>query len=82
MKITWSNDRVCEYPALFLRSECRCAACRNELTGEKMLNAETLPKDIQILKSELVGNYAIRFSFSDGHGSGIYTFEHLREICP
>jgi DUF971 family protein len=31
---------------------------------------------------EPVGNYAIRIQWSDGHGSGIYSFEHLRKICP
>ena len=31
---------------------------------------------------EAVGNYAIRIQWSDGHGSGIYSFEHLRNICP
>jgi len=29
-----------------------------------------------------VGNYAIQILFSDGHTTGIYSFEHLREICP
>jgi DUF971 family protein len=31
---------------------------------------------------EPVGNYAIRILWSDGHGSGIYSFEHLRKISP
>jgi len=29
-----------------------------------------------------VGNYAIQIQFSDGHATGIYSYEHLREICP
>jgi DUF971 family protein len=29
-----------------------------------------------------VGRYAIRFHWSDGHSTGIYTFEQLRELCP
>jgi DUF971 family protein len=28
-----------------------------------------------------VGRYAIQFHWSDGHSTGIYTFEHLRELC-
>jgi DUF971 family protein len=32
--------------------------------------------------AELVGNYAIRFRFSDGHSTGIYTWQYLREIEP
>jgi DUF971 family protein len=29
-----------------------------------------------------VGHYAIQFNWNDGHSSGIYTYEYLREICP
>jgi len=31
---------------------------------------------------EAVGNYAIRINWSDGHSAGIYSWEHLRRICP
>jgi DUF971 family protein len=29
-----------------------------------------------------VGNYAINIAFSDGHSTGIYSYDHLRSICP
>jgi DUF971 family protein len=29
-----------------------------------------------------VGNYAIQIQFSDSHATGIFSFSHLREICP
>jgi DUF971 family protein len=32
--------------------------------------------------AELVGNYALRIDWSDSHGSGIYSFQYLRDICP
>jgi len=31
---------------------------------------------------EEVGHYAFRIDWSDGHNTGIYTYEHLRKICP
>lgn len=31
---------------------------------------------------EAVGSYAIRIYWNDGHNSGIYSFDHLRKICP
>ena len=34
------------------------------------------------VSAELVGNYAIRFEFSDGHSTGIYSWSYLREIEP
>lgn len=32
--------------------------------------------------ASVVGNYAISISFSDGHSTGIYSYDHLRSICP
>jgi DUF971 family protein len=37
---------------------------------------------VRPLSIDSVGRYAIRFHWSDGHSTGIYTFEHLRELCP
>ena len=37
--------------------------------------------DIQPLDVQLVGRYALQFSWSDGHDTGIYPFEVLRETC-
>ena len=37
---------------------------------------------LKMLKPEPVGNYAIRINWSDGHSSGIYSYDHLRAICP
>lgn len=74
-KITWADGKESSYSAFDLRDNCRCAACRNELTGERILGE--VSKDIKILKSEIMGNYALGFQFSDGHSTGIYTFDWL-----
>jgi len=37
---------------------------------------------MKMLAVEPVGNYAIRINWSDGHNSGIYSYEHFRQICP
>ena len=39
-------------------------------------------KPLAAVGAELVGNYALRIDWSDDHGSGIYSFQYLREICP
>ena len=81
LKITWDDGVKTEASALDLRKNCHCAACRNELTGEIVLDTTRLPADIKILKMELIGNYAIGLQFSDGHQTGIYTFEMLRNVA-
>ena len=82
LKLTWADGRVSEYAPLSLRSNCHCAACRDEITGSSRLDPAKLDPDLTIQKIELVGNYAVGISFSDGHGSGIYAFDHLRKISP
>jgi ATP-binding protein involved in chromosome partitioning len=81
-RIRWDDGHVSEYPFRYLRQQCRCAACRDEFTGAPLLDPESVPADLKASKATLVGNYAAAFQFSDGHGSGIYTFEALRTLCP
>lgn len=81
LKIRWSDGHESQYTPAQMRANCRCAACVNELTGERTFAPESIPQDLKLLEARVVGNYALGFSFSDGHGTGIYAFEHLRKIC-
>lgn len=82
VEITWAADHVARYPMRLLRTSCRCAGCVNEMTGEPILNPASVPEDIGIASMQAVGNYAVKFMFSDGHDTGIFSWRHLREICP
>ncbi len=75
--LKWSEDHETAIPARALRLACHCAQCRNEMTGEAVLDPETVPADIKPMTIELVGAYGFRVDWSDGHGTGIYTFESL-----
>jgi len=79
LRIVWA-DREDAFPFTFLRAECQCAQCVNEWTGERMLDPAKIPVDISIDRMELVGNYAVRVYWSDGHQSGLYTWERLRQL--
>jgi len=46
----------------------------------RILDPASVPADITIEKMELVGSYAVRVRWSDGHNSGLYTWERLREL--
>ncbi len=37
---------------------------------------------LRLLRAEPVGNYALSLIWSDGHSTGIYTWEYLRDLCP
>lgn len=79
--IVWKDGHKSVYPPLYLRENCRCAVCVEELTGRKLLDASTIPEDIRPLKISYVGRYAIHIQWSDGHSTGIYSFDLLRKLC-
>jgi DUF971 family protein len=70
------------YPARALRLACPCAACVEEMSGRPLLQPDKVPSDIRPVSLALVGAYGLRINWSDGHGTGIYTFEQLLRICP
>ena len=82
LQILWKDEHQSIYTGYALRVGCRCAICADEISGNTRLREESISKDVHPLSIDPVGRYAIRFHFSDGHSTGIYTFEHLRELCP
>ena len=82
LRIVWGDGRECLYPVRMLRLNCRCANCVQEMTGAPLLREEDVPLDVRPLQISPVGRYAIQFRWSDGHDTGIYTYETLRALCP
>ena len=79
------SDRVGHeglYPALALRLACPCAACVEEISGRPLLDPATVDPAVRPVSVALVGAYGLRIQWSDGHGTGIYTFERLLQGCP
>jgi DUF971 family protein len=81
LRITWADDRVCTYTAAALRRACPCAQCVNEWTGQRTLKPEAVSEEVEINDLSLVGRYALNFRWSDGHETGIYSFQYLRDLC-
>jgi DUF971 family protein len=88
LTIRWSDGRVSVYPIPLLRKLSPSADAR-ELRKEIESNPLTvLPTGkgnagpLTALGIDMVGNYAVRIRFSDGHETGIYTWEYLRQIDP
>jgi DUF971 family protein len=80
LSITWADGAVFPYHAPALRRECPCARCVNEWTGEKTLDPASIPDDLRIKDISIVGRYALCFKWSDGHDTGIYSFQLLRAL--
>ncbi|MHB8586844.1 MAG: P-loop NTPase [Thermoplasmatota archaeon] len=79
--IGWSDGHASRYVMRELRGECPCALCVDENTGRRKVTSADVPADVRILSAEPVGRYALRFIWSDGHTTGIYSFRRLLELC-
>jgi DUF971 family protein len=92
IKIDWRDGHHSDYPLGYLRDECPCASCTGShgTQPQKTSYSQTQQGNpFQMYKPALkmvdvhpVGSYAIQITWSDGHRSGIYSFEHFRNICP
>ena len=91
IKIDWKDGHHSEYPLAYLRDECPCAACTGAHGTEPQKTSYSQPASdpfpmfkpaLKMLNVEEAGHYAVRIFWNDGHNSGIYSYERLREICP
>jgi len=87
LTVTWADGATSFYPVAYLRRMSPSAEAR-ELRDQMEKNPLTVLPDtasggpLRADDAELVGNYALRIIFSDGHKTGLYTWSYLRQIDP
>ena len=86
LRITWSDGIVREYTVQELRDECTCATCREKRSAPPppptelhILSVEEA-RPVTVVGMKPVGSYGYKVEFSDGHNTGIYTFDQLRTL--
>jgi DUF971 family protein len=77
--ITFSEVQEYSLPAEFLRVHSPSAEVRGHGEGNETLQYGK--RNITIASLEQAGNYALQIIFSDGHDSGIYSWEYLRKLA-
>jgi len=88
VRITWADGHQSSYTLDYLRQICPCAICNEMRRNEDPL--KVLGPGQVVFKGELrserpvemVGNYALQFFWADGHNSGLYSFDFLRQKSP
>ncbi len=78
IRITWEDGHVGEYSEEYLRGYCPCALCQGHGAERRFI----VVPGAKLIDIHGVGNYAVELRWQDGHGTGIYTFDYLRSICP
>jgi DUF971 family protein len=90
--IVWADGHRSHYEFAFLREECPCATCNDLRQKKESMHAPNSATDRAVLPiykpkvtaraAKPIGNYALQIEFTDGHSTGIYSYEHLRSVCP
>ena len=81
LHIQWSDGARRRHEAAELRRECPCAGCRGHQSfGEPTPPPPEVAPGLRIVSMTPAGNYGYKIQFSDGHDTGIYTLEYLREL--
>lgn len=82
--IAWTDGKESYFAGEFLRSASPSA----ETVGERDIFGTQYggagPRKfsgVQVVGWERVGNYALRFDFSDGHRTGLYSYDYLRKLA-
>jgi len=90
--IVWADQHSSHYDFAYLREQCPCALCDDERRKKETVAAHAHGGAGTLLPlfkprptaraAKGVGNYALQIDFSDGHATGIYSYDYLRTICP
>jgi len=85
--INWADGHTSVYPFGGLRNSCPCVFCQGGHDGMgKPMDALNYyvdtPETLEIKNIRQAGNYAIQIYWSDGHNTGIFRWEYLRDGCP
>ena len=83
--LVWLEGHEGPLPLVRLRDACPCAGCKGETILFQKFEAPAADRDTpgryELVRATPVGNYAIQFTWGDGHSEGIYTMEQLRSLC-
>ncbi len=80
VRISWQDGHAGDYTLEYLRGYCPCALCQGH--GVASERSFIPVPDAELSEINGVGNYAIEFRWQDGHSTGIYSYDYLRELCP
>jgi DUF971 family protein len=82
--IKWDDDSESAISLKYLRDECPCAGCKGETVLLKTFRPPSppivTPGMYKIKNIETVGDYAIQITWMDGHNTGIYSWDYLKDL--
>ena len=80
MVLVWPDGRTDRLPFQIVRGNCPCAVCVSEDTGERRVGPAQISPEIAPAAMNLSGNYALKIRWTDGHDTGLFSWELLRSL--
>jgi len=80
LSVLWEDGHQDDFDVRDLRLACRCALCVEEMSGQPLLDPKSVRPDVVPNTIASVGNYAIAINWNDGHNTGIYSFDYMRDF--
>ena len=83
MRFVWADGRRSDFDWEYLRWRCPCATCSGEGEFAVELQSRTSfsAEELQMVDLELVGRYAVKPTWGNGHDTGLFTFRNLRQMA-
>jgi ATP-binding protein involved in chromosome partitioning len=81
LQMKWDDGHLSEHNFQRLRFNCSCAQCVDEHTGKRKTILEFIDPNVRPKAIQPSGRYALQITWSDGHSTGLYTFDRLRKLC-
>lgn len=78
--IAWTDGRSTPIDMRVLRQRCPCASCVDEWSGRRMVDPVSIAEDVRPVGMHEVGRYAVQIDWSDGHSTGIYSWDMLGRL--
>jgi DUF971 family protein len=78
--VHWDDGKESRFPARWLRARCPCAGCVDEWSGQRTVGETQVKPDVRAENLEPVGRYAVRVDWSDGHNTGIWSWDYFLDM--
>jgi len=84
LSLTWDENNTSKISLNYLRDECPCAGCKGETvllkTYKPPKRENTSSNMFKIKNIKVIGGYAIQIFWKDGHNTGIYSWDYLKDL--
>jgi DUF971 family protein len=78
--VRWDDGKDSQFGPAWLRARCPCAGCVDEWSGNRTFGDGHVKPDVRAQNLQPVGRYAVQIQWTDGHDSGIYSWDYLLKM--